>query len=458
MAINYRVDLPFFLVFVFCSLVQGQALCALPAAVEGEPLPSLAPMLSRVTPAVVNISTVTHIEVEQHPLFRDPFFRHFFSIPRERREKENQSLGSGVILDAGQGLVLTNHHVVDKAEEIEVRLQDGRELLAELVGSDTETDIALLRIPAQGLTAIPMADSDALRVGDFVVAVGSPFGLSQTVTSGIVSALGRTGLGIEGYESFIQTDASINPGNSGGPLVDLAGRLVGINTAILAPGGGNVGIGFAIPANMVRTVMDQLLEHGAVRRGLFGVAVQDLNKELAQALGTDRHRGAVVSAVEPESAAARAGLVPGDVITGVDGKPVQGAADLRNRIGLLRVGTDVELAVVRNGEQITIKGTVADPYADFVEGADFHPLLAGALLGKGEVQTARGRLPAVAIGPVQPETPAWKAGLHEGDLVLRVNRERVRDLETLRKIIAEFQDIHSLRIQRGDEVLSLSRR
>ena len=431
---------------------------SLPLAVDGEPLSSLAPMLERVTPAVVNISTVTQIEVEEHPLLSDPFFRRFFDIPKKRREREHQSLGSGVIVDAEQGLVLTNHHVVDKADEIEVRLQDGRELEAELVGSDAETDIALLRIPAQGLRAVPIADSDVLRVGDFVVAVGSPFGLSQTVTSGIVSALGRSGLGIEGYESFIQTDASINPGNSGGPLLDLHGRLVGINTAILAPGGGNVGIGFAIPVNIVRTVVDQILEYGTVRRGLFGVVVQDLTPELATALGADSNRGAVISTVEPESAASRAGLRPGDVVTAVDGKPIRGAADLRNRVGLLRVGTRVEITVLRNGEPKTLSGEVADPYAKYVDGASVDPLLAGALLGDSVTETTRGRVPTVTVGTVAKDGPAWRSGLREADLLLRANRERVRSLEELRYVLAQSRGLYSLQVQRGDRVIALSRR
>ncbi|MGB5737139.1 MAG: trypsin-like peptidase domain-containing protein, partial [Thiohalocapsa sp.] len=227
-----------------------RALGALPPQVNGEPLPSLAPMLERVMPGVVNISTVTQIATEQHPLLRDPFFRRFFDIPGRPREREHQSLGSGIVVDEKRGLILTNHHVIENADAIRITLHDGRRVEAELIGSDPETDVAVLNVPAEGLTEIGLADSDALRVGDFVVAIGSPFGLAQTVTSGIVSALGRTGLGIEGYESFIQTDASINPGNSGGPLVNLHGELVGLNTAILAPGGGNVGIGFAIPTNM----------------------------------------------------------------------------------------------------------------------------------------------------------------------------------------------------------------
>jgi Do/DeqQ family serine protease len=438
--------------------LASTAAASLPPAVEDKPLPSLAPMLERVTPAVVNISSITKIKAEEHPLLSDPFFRHFFNVPRERRERRNQSLGSGVIVDAERGLVLTNHHVIDKASEIEVRIQDGRELKAELIGSDAETDIAVLRIPAQGLADVRIADSDRLRVGDFVVAIGSPFGLSQTVTSGIVSALGRSGLGIEGYESFIQTDASINPGNSGGPLVDLNGHLVGINTAILAPGGGNVGIGFAIPVNIVRTVMDQIMEYGAVRRGLFGVAAQDLTPELAGALRADARRGAVISSVEPDSAAARAGLLPGDVVTAVDGKSIGGAADLRNRIGLLRVGTQVELTVVRDGEPRIIRGEVADPYAHYLDGASIDPLLGGALIGDSIVETTRGRMPAVMVGTVDKDTAAWRSGLREGDLLLRANRERVRSLEELRYVLAQSRALYSLQVQRGDRIIALSRR
>ncbi len=434
------------------------AAAVLPAAVDGEPLPSLAPMLERVTPAVVNISTVTQIEVESHPLLSDPFFRRFFDLPRERRERESQSLGSGVIVDAEKGLVLTNHHVVHRADEIEVRLQDGRELSAELIGSDADTDIAVLRIPAQGLTAVGFGDSERLRVGDFVVAIGSPFGLSHTVTSGIVSALGRTGLGIEGFESFIQTDASINPGNSGGPLVDLGGRLVGINTAILAPGGGNVGIGFAIPVEMVRTVVDQILEHGEVRRGLFGLGVQDLTPELSQALGAEAERGAVVLSVEPDSAAAKAGLRPGDVIVAVDGRPVTGAAVLRNRIGLMRVGTQLELTLLRDGQRLVVRGEIADPYAGYVDGASLNPVFLGARLGELLQDTGRGRLLAIAVGTVDRDSPAWQTGLRKGDVLLEVNRERVRNLEELRLVLSRSRGISTLRIRRGDRLILLSRR
>jgi len=450
------LSLPLFL--LLSCLLSGSAAAALPAAIGGQELPSLAPMLERVTPTVVNISSVTQIEEAVHPLLSDPFFRRFFALPRQKRERQSQSLGSGVIVDAEKGLVLTNHHVVDRADEIDVRLQDGRELKAKLVGSDPETDIAVLRIPAQGLTAAAIGDSDKLRVGDFVVAIGSPFGLSHTVTSGIVSALGRTGLGIEGFESFIQTDASINPGNSGGPLVDLNGNLVGINTAILAPGGGNVGIGFAIPVAMVRSVVDQIIEHGEVRRGLFGVAVQDLTTELAQALGAGITRGAVVSGVEPGSAAESAGLRPGDVIVGVNGRPVLGASALRTHVGLMRVGTPVELELVRNGERVVLEGQVADPYAAYVNGASLAPELTGARLGDLLKDTGHGRLLAVAVGTVQRDSPAWLAGLRERDVLLEVNRERVRNLQELGLVLRQHGGLVSLRVQRGDEIILLSRR
>ena len=430
----------------------------LPAVADGSEVPSLAPMLKRVTPAVVNIATVTHIAVEQHPLLSDPFFRRFFDVPRERRERRGQSLGSGVIVDAQAGLVLTNHHVVDKASEIEVTLHDGRKLRAELIGSDSETDVAVLRVPAEGLTAVVLGDSDEIAVGDFVVAIGSPFGLSQTVTSGIVSALARSGLGIEGYESFIQTDASINPGNSGGPLVDLRGRLVGINTAILAPGGGNVGIGFAIPVNMARSVLEQIVAHGAVRRGLFGVGVQDLTPELAQALGTDVTRAAVVASVEPGSAAAAAGLAPGDLITEINGRTVSGASDLRNRVGLMPIGTPLELAVVRQGQPITLRGEVADPYARYRDGGGIDPSLAGALLGDLAKETRGGRVLAVGVGSVAQGSPAWQSGLREGDLLLEVNGTRVRDLQTLAAVVARDRGIARLQLQRGERILVLVRR
>jgi serine protease Do/serine protease DegQ len=297
----------------------------LPAYVSGQPLPSLAPMLERAMPAVVNISTSTNIQVSENPLMQDPFFREFFNVPEQSRRQQKNSLGSGVIIDSAQGLVLTNNHVIDKADKILVTLNDGRQLTAELIGTDPDADVAIIRIPGNNLTQLPIADSSQLKVGDFVVAIGNPFGLSQTVTSGIVSALGRSGLGIEKYENFIQTDASINPGNSGGALVNLRGELIGMNTAILAPTGGNVGIGFAIPSNMIMTIKELLVKHGEVRRGLLGVTTQDLTPELVNAFNLENKQGAAISRIENNSPAAKAGLEPGDIIVSANGRPIKNA-------------------------------------------------------------------------------------------------------------------------------------
>jgi len=299
---------------------------------------SLPDVLEEITPAVVNIAVTSRASAETNPLFNDPYFRRFFDLPQMPQQRPRMSAGSGVIVDADKGYILTNHHVVDGASEIAVTLKDRRRFTAELVGSDKATDIALLRVDASNLTALRLGDPSRLRVGDSVVAIGNPFGLGQTVTSGIVSALSRSGLNVEGYEDFIQTDASINPGNSGGALVTADGQLVGINTAIIAPAGGNVGIGFAVPIDMASAVMAQLIEHGEVRRGRIGVSIQDLTPDLAEALGIDASFGAVVASVEDGSPAAQAGIQAGDIIVAVDGREISGSADLRNRIGLSPAG------------------------------------------------------------------------------------------------------------------------
>jgi len=339
------------------ALVAGpvySAFAGAPIPELGEaPMQSLAPILNRITPGVVGIS-VRGLVREDNPLLQDPLFRRFFNMQQQPIERETQATGSGVIVDAAQGYVLTNSHVVDNATSIEVTTKDNRHLKAKLIGRDPETDIAVLQIPSGNLTAVPMGDSDRLQVGDFVLAIGNPFGLGQTVTSGIVSALGRSNLGIEGYEDFIQTDASINPGNSGGPLADLQGRIVGINTAILAPGGGNIGIGFAVPINMARQVMDQLVHYGEIRRGRIGVAIQDLTPDIAQALGTSQTQGAVIARVEPGSPAERAGLRTNDLVVAVNGVPMRSGTELRNRVGLSRIGDEVELTVDRGGSQRTV--------------------------------------------------------------------------------------------------------
>jgi Do/DeqQ family serine protease len=458
----HRLDL-FRCLLLWYAITASTAQAALPAEVDGEPLPSLAPMLERVMPAVVNISTITEIAPRDHPLLRDPFFRRFFDIPRQPRERESQSLGSGVIIDAADGIVVTNHHVIEGADAIRVTLHDARRIDARLIGSDPETDVAVLRLEAEGLSEIALSDSDALKVGDFVVAIGSPFGLAQTVTSGIVSALGRTGLGIEGYESFIQTDASINPGNSGGPLVNLRGDLIGINTAILAPGGGNVGIGFAIPTNMVETIVAQILEFGSVRRGLFGATAQDLTPELMAAMGIDIARrgrllGAIIAGVESGSAAEGAGLRPGDIVTAVDGRSVANAADLRNRIGLLRAGSKLELEILRDGTRRKLKAEVADPFADFVHGEKLAPALEGALIGEAMVESVHRRRRVLTVGPLRPGSPAWLAGLREGDLILEANRQDVDGLEDLQRVLRTDAALYSLKVFRDGQLVLLARR
>jgi Do/DeqQ family serine protease len=335
--------------------VSSPAIAAGAIPEVGGAVPTLAPMLARVTPGVINIAVRGKVRAE-NPLLQDPFFRRFFNLPQRSQpeERETQATGSGVIVDAQNGYILTNGHVVDNATKIEVTTKDNKRFTAKLVGRDTEADVAVLQIPAQNLTAVPLGDSDRLQVGDFVLAVGNPFGLGQTVTSGIVSALGRSGLGIEGYEDFIQTDASINPGNSGGPLVNLYGQVVGINTAILAPGGGNIGIGFAVPINMARRVMDQIIRYGEVKRGRIGVAIQDLTPELAQAMSTHQTEGAVIARVETGSPAEQAGLRTGDLVVAANGTTVHSGTQLRNMIGLARIGDQVTLTVDRRGSEVSV--------------------------------------------------------------------------------------------------------
>ncbi len=333
--------------------------CAMPfGTMPAQMVPSLAPMIQRVAPAVVNIASEGRVPLRRNPLLSDPFFRRFFGLPEGQQEGRTESLGSGVIINAAKGYIVTNQHVVAQADDISVTLQDGRRFKAVLVGSDPETDIAVIRIPAHNLTELRLANSDHLRVGDFVVAIGNPYGLGQSVTAGIVSALGRSGLGIEGYEDFIQTDASINPGSSGGALVNLKGELVGINTAILAPNGGSVGINFAIPSNMVRHLVDQLIRYGKLDRGQLGVVVTTLEPEQAKRLKAPVTHGALISRVEPDSAAAAAGLRSNDIITAVNGQSIRDASALRNAIGLLRVGQNVKLSIIRGGQPLRIDARI----------------------------------------------------------------------------------------------------
>ena len=432
-------------------LVSMQASAALPARMpDGESLPSLAPMLERITPAVVNIATYTTVQM-RNPLLEDPFFRRFFDVPQQRRYRRTQSAGSGVVVDAERGFIVTNNHVVARADEITVTLSDGRTLDAELVGTDPQVDLAVLKVPPEELSEIRFADSASIRVGDFVVAIGNPFGLNQTVTSGIISALGRSGLGIEGYEDFIQTDASINPGNSGGALVDLSGNLVGINTAILAPSGGNVGIGFAIPANMVRAVMTQLITHGEVRRGYLGLAVQSLNVELAEAFGLNRRDGVVVVEVEPGSAAVEAGIRTGDVIVRVDDRQIRRITDFHSQTAVIFVGADVEMEVIRDGRSRRVTLEVGDDHLEKVAGERIDPRLAGTELQNFRTQDEAGLGAGVLVSEVGESSKAWHYGLRAGDVVVAVDRQAIRDLGDFREAAQRSARQLLLRVYRSGQ-------
>lgn len=429
------------------SLGSMNAYSVLPAQVNGEPLPSLSPMLDRSMPAVVNISTAINVKNQQNPLMNDPVFRYFFGIPNQPRQQQKNSLGSGVILDKDEGYILTNNHVIDKADLIAVTLSDGRQLNAKLIGTDPEADVAVIQIPADNLSALAVADSSQLKVGDFVVAIGNPFGLGQTVTSGIVSALGRSGLGIEGYEDFIQTDASINPGNSGGALVNLRGEFVGMNTAILAPSGGNVGIGFAIPANMAITIMESLIKHGEVRRGLLGVTTQDLTPELVKAFALKGHNGAVISRVEAGSPAEKAGLEPGDIIVGINGQDIKnGSSQIRTAIGLLQVGDTANIEIMRGDERKTLQATIGKPKRPQLAGEKLHPLLTGSILSV----TTKDQVEGILLEKVDVNTYPWKAGLRPGDIIVNANRFRVRTLDELKQVVNPRSPL-LINLQRGGE-------
>lgn len=440
-------------VFIFTVPVHA----GLPASIQGQTIPSLAPILDKVTPAVVNISTEGKIQVRQSPLFSDPFFRHFFDFPEVTpRERRTHSLGSGVVINASKGLVITNHHVIKHAEEITVILRDGRKFSATLVGSDPETDIAILKIPNRNLIDIKTSNSDQLRVGDFVVAIGNPFGLGQTVTSGIVSALGRSGLGLKNYEDFIQTDASINPGNSGGALINLRGELVGINTAILAPNGGNIGIGFAIPVNMVKTIMAQLVAHGEVRRGRLGIQTQNLNTELARAFNLKKSKGAVITHVDAGSPADKAGAKVGDVVTAINDRLVHNADELRTRVGLLQIGNTIKLSLLRGGKPLMITAKIAEPVHTTIEGKRLHDRLDGLVIGLiPESSPSYGRIEGIMIHEVKPGTPAATTGLRKGDVITSINHDKVTTIEQGLKAAAKSHNEILLNINRGNSALFL---
>jgi Do/DeqQ family serine protease len=432
-----------------------------PPFVQGRPVPTLAPIVKRVSPAVVNISTSGHVTV-QNPMynqfFNDPFFQQFFGTPNQPSMQQNfQALGSGVIVNADKGYILTNNHVIENADKITVTLFDGRSFKAKVIGRDADTDIAVLQIKADGLTQIPLGDSDTLQVGDFVIAIGNPFGLNHTVTAGIVSAKGRTQVEDGKYSDFIQTDAAINPGNSGGALVNLEGQLVGINTMIVTSGGsrGNIGIGFAIPIDMAGNVMDQLIKYGKVERGMLGVQVQSLSPELAQALKIPQNQGAVVNQVVPGSEAEKAGIKPNDVIVSVNGNPVTSAQDLSNAIGVLRVGTPLTLEVIRNGKSFTIHATIGKQQSEQV-GSSEHPQLRGIHFSDlNESSPLYGQVKGVLVTGVDPNSEAFMAGLRQGDVITAVNREAVSDVQQFRKALSQVRGAVALRVRRNDQVFYL---
>jgi Do/DeqQ family serine protease len=443
-----------FAVSMLCFAAVVQA--ALPLSDgDGNKLPSLSPMLKQVNPAVVNIATFSKQQA-QNPLLNDPFFRRFFNVPdqqqmpRQAPKRRQQSAGSGVIVDAQNGIVMTNSHVIDGADEVKISLADGRTFTAEVKGSDPELDIAILQIDAEDLSQVPLGDSRVLEVGDFVVAIGSPFGLGQTVTTGIVSALERTGLGIEGYENFIQTDASINPGNSGGALVNLHGELIGINTAILAPAGGNVGIGFAIPINMAKASMEQIIVHGEVRRGQLGIGIQDISPELSKAFDLKNgQQGVLITGVGEDSSAEKAGLKAGDIIVAVDGSTTSSTGQLRSQIGIKEIGDKVMLTLIREGKTKKLGVTVGEPQQLASVSDKLHSLLEGAQFennpdGEG-----------VLVAALSPNSVAAYGGLRPGDIIVGANRQRVNNIKSFQEALSYNKQSVLLQVNRNGRALYL---
>ncbi|MDP5030641.1 MAG: DegQ family serine endoprotease [Paraglaciecola sp.] len=431
--------------------IQTSANAALPFFSDDKTeVPSLAPMIEKATPAIVTIS----VEGTQVSRQRVPeVFKHFFGAPDEQvQERPFKGLGSGVIIDADKGYIVTNNHVVDNASEITVTLTDGREFKAKKMGADAQSDIALLKIEPEKLIALPLADSDKVRVGDFVVAIGNPFGLSQTVTSGIVSALGRSGLNIGGLENFIQTDAAINRGNSGGALVSLRGELVGINTAIFGPNGGNVGIGFAIPSNMMKSLVDQIIEFGEVRRGLLGILGQDVDSGLAEAMNLNVSKGAFVSEVSPDSPAEKGGIQAGDIITDLNGIAVTSFQELRAKVGSKGAGSKIRLGLLRKGKKVNVDVVLGDATQTVVAAKEIHPALEGATLTNGKTKQGD---EGVIISEVVARSPAAMIGLQDDDVIIGVNRQKIDNVVALRGALDSAKGVIALSVIRGNSSLYL---
>jgi Do/DeqQ family serine protease len=433
-------------------MVVRPAYAASPAPVaDAAPMPSLAPMVKRVSPAVVNIATRGTIKEEpgqRNPLLDDPFFRRFFDAPPDSRPRERQfqSAGSGVIVDAKNGYIITNHHVVENASEITITLLDNRSFSAKVIGSDEGADIAVLQAKQPNLTAMALGDSARLEVGDYVVAIGNPFGLQHTVTAGIVSALSRTGINPEGYEDFIQTDASINPGNSGGALVNLRGELVGINSAILSRSGGNIGIGFAIPVNMAKGVMDQLIKYGQVKRGVLGVNIYNVTPDIAKEFGLSESSGALVAGVAQGSAAERAGVKTGDIITSINSVAMKDASELRNTIGMLRIGDKVEIGLLRDGKALKVTALIAERSdLETANAVDINKGLEGAELHDAPDNGG------VLVKAIQEGSPAAQNGLRANDMIVGVGRTPIVNTKGLKEA-AKNANVLVLNVRRGSSV------
>ncbi|HBR1512591.1 TPA: serine endoprotease DegQ [Klebsiella quasipneumoniae subsp. quasipneumoniae] len=432
--------------------VLPPAAASLPTQVPGQgALPSLAPMLEKVLPAVVSVQ----VEGTASPTLNMPeeLKKYFGDNAPQEQAQPFEGLGSGVIIDAAKGYVLTNNHVINQAQKISVQLNDGREFDAKLVGSDEQSDIALLQlIKPSNLTQIAIADSDKLRVGDFAVAVGNPFGLGQTATSGIISALGRSGLNLEGLENFIQTDASINRGNSGGALLNLNGELIGINTAILAPGGGSIGIGFAIPSNMAKTLADQLIQFGEIKRGLLGIKGMEMSADIAKAMNLNVQHGAFVSEVLPNSGSAKAGIKSGDVIVSLNGKPLNSFAELRSRIATTEPGTKVKLGLLRDGKPVDVEVTLDKSTSSTASAELIIPALQGASFSDGQMKDGT---KGVVIDNVDKGSAAAQVGLHKDDIIIGLNRERIHSIAELRKVLEGKPPVIALNVIRGNESIYL---
>lgn len=429
------------------------AMAALPAQIQGQALPSLAPMLEKVLPAVVSVHVEGSDSGQQAQEIPEPLKRFFGQAPGQSQPQPFEGLGSGVIIDAAKGYILTNNHVVNGADKISVQLSDGNEYDAKLIGHDEQTDIALIQVEgAKNLTQVKIADSDALKVGDFAVAIGNPFGLGQTATSGIISALGRSGLNLEGLENFIQTDAAINRGNSGGALVNLNGELIGINTAILASSGGNIGIGFAIPSDMAINLAQQLIQFGEVKRGQLGIKGTEMTADIAKAFNVDAQRGAFVSEVLPKSAAEKAGIKSGDIITSINDKPIASFAELRVKVGTTPPGQQVKIGLLRDGKPVSVTVTLEQSAQSTASAQLMSPALQGAQLSDGATKTGD---KGIKVDTIEKGTPAEQVGLQKDDVIVGVNRTRVQSLAEMRKVLEGKPPVLALNVVRGDESIYL---